>query len=236
MDNKNIDNFDKNGILFLVSALWGKITKKIDENIYSFTESKTRENITSSDPIKIILGKIMKWFSDLSAGAASSLLGQNLTENKALISDTNGKVAASDVDASKVEFLSGVTSDIQEQINSLNSTLEGMGGGSETNLPNGAFVYVLKTSSISFVNASGNTNARTVYGALDYFKNEISKHEAGCINFVYPAVGYNLPIIFSKLGTQGAVGMIMDYTNSKPPVFFNFYDNQYRICDPQSVN
>ena len=127
MDNKNIDNFDKNGILFLVSALWGKITKKIDENIYSFTESKTRENITSSDPIKIILGKIMKWFSDLSAGAASSLLGQNLTENKALISDANGKVAASDLDASKVEFLSGVTSDIQEQINSLNSTLENIG-------------------------------------------------------------------------------------------------------------
>lgn len=129
MDNKNIDNFDKNGILFLVSALWGKITKKIDENIYSFTESKTRENITSSDPIKIILGKIMKWFSDLSAGAASSLLGQNLTENKALISDASGKVAASDLDASKVEFLSGVTSDIQEQINSLNSTLEGIGAG-----------------------------------------------------------------------------------------------------------
>ena len=99
----------------------------IDNNVYSFTESEKRNNIVPSDPIKVILGKIMKWFSDLSAGAASSLLGQNLTENKALISDTNGKVAASDVDASKVEFLSGVTSDIQEQINSLNSTLENIG-------------------------------------------------------------------------------------------------------------
>lgn len=129
MDNKNINNLGKNGLLFLVSTLWAKITKKIDENIYSFTEAKTRENIAPSDPIKIIFGKIMKWFSDLSAGAASTLLGQNLTANKALVSDENGKVAASNVDASKVEFLSKVKSDIQSQLDSLNSTLEGIGVG-----------------------------------------------------------------------------------------------------------
>ena len=122
MDNKNINNLGKNGLLFLVSTLWAKITKKIDENIYSFTEAKTRENIAPSDPIKIIFGKIMKWFSDLSAGAASTLLGQNLTANKALVSDENGKVAASNVDASKVEFLSKVKSDIQSQLDSQNST------------------------------------------------------------------------------------------------------------------
>lgn len=189
MDNKNIDNFDKNGILFLVSALWGKITKKIDENIYSFTESKTRENITSSDPIKIILGKIMKWFSDLSAGAASSLLGQNLTENKALISDTNGKVAASDVDASKVEFLSGVTSDIQEQINSLNSTLENIGGDSEStrflekeNLLNAEFAYTGMCCLLITCNgASGNLYAVFLvqgYGATSV-RNHVTKIHGG---------------------------------------------------------
>ena len=94
---------------------------KIDDSTVDFSQAESRENIAPTDTMKIILGKIMKWFSDLSAGAASSLLGQNLTAGKVLVSDDGGKVAASVVDASKVGFLSGVTGDLQEQINSLNS-------------------------------------------------------------------------------------------------------------------
>lgn len=106
----------------------GGITK-IDDISVDFSQAESRDNISSSDNVRTILGKIMKWFSDLSAGAASSLLGQNLTANKVLVSDENGKVTASAVDASKVPFLSGVTGDVQEQINSLNSTLEEIGSG-----------------------------------------------------------------------------------------------------------
>lgn len=101
-------------------------TDKIDDLTVDFSQADSRENIAPTDTMKIILGKIMKWFSDLSAGAASTLLGQNLTANKALISDADGKVAASSVDASKVGFLSGVTGDVQEQINSLNSACSAM--------------------------------------------------------------------------------------------------------------
>lgn len=136
-ENNNYDEWiwnEKNSMYELIGSIQNKIDLSeyvkradvkpiIDNNTYLFTESGQRENIAPSDPIKVILGKIMKWFSDLSEGAASSLLGQNLTANKALISDANGKVAASDVDASKVGFLSGVTSDVQEQINSLNSAI-----------------------------------------------------------------------------------------------------------------
>lgn len=101
----------------------GGITK-IDDISVDFSQAESRENIAPTDTMKIILGKIMKWFSDLSAGAASSLLGQNLTAGKVLVSDDGGKVAASVVDASKVGFLNGVTGDLQEQINSLNSAIE----------------------------------------------------------------------------------------------------------------
>lgn len=100
----------------------GGITK-IDDISVDFSQAESRENIAPTDTMKIILGKIMKWFSDLSAGAASSLLGQNLTAGKVLVSDDGGKVAASVVDASKVGFLNGVTGDLQEQINSLNSAI-----------------------------------------------------------------------------------------------------------------
>lgn len=99
-------------------------TEKIDDLSVDFSQAESRENISSADNVRTILGKIMKWFSDLSAGAASSLLGRDLVANKALISDANGKVAASAVDASKVGFLSGVTGDVQTQINSLNSAME----------------------------------------------------------------------------------------------------------------
>lgn len=115
-----------------------------------------------------------------------------------------------------------------------NSTLEEIVAGSGSVLPDGSFVYVLRTSSKSFMDAAGVTNASTIYGALDYFKSNISKYNAGAINLLYPAVGYNFPIIFNKIENSGAVGIIMDYTNSKPPVFFNCYNNQYRICDPQA--
>ena len=101
----------------------GGITK-IDDISVDFSQAESRENIAPTDTMKTILGKIMKWFSDLSAGAASSLLGQNLTAGKVLVSDDGGKVAASAIDASKVEFLSGATGDLQEQINSLNSAMK----------------------------------------------------------------------------------------------------------------
>lgn len=99
-------------------------TEKIDDSTVDFSQAESRENIAPTDTMKTILGKIMKWFSDLSAGAASSLLGQNLTAGKVLVSDDGGKVAASVVDASKVGFLSGVTGDVQGQINDINHTME----------------------------------------------------------------------------------------------------------------
>lgn len=232
--------------------------ENIGETKIEFTIAEKLSNISKDDSLSVILGKLEKIVSELKTynamiGATAEeagseglvpapgmgmqdafLQGSGLWKNlgaAAFLGVVNNR------DTTEEGFLADARQlkEIQDQIDLQNSTLENIGGGSETNLPNGAFVYVLKTSSISFVNASGNTNVSTVYGALDYFKNEISKHEAGCINFVYPAAGYNFPIIFSKLGTQGAVGMIMDYTNSKPPVFFNFYNNKYRIFDPQSA-
>lgn len=45
-------------------------------------------------------------------GAASSIVSTNLTASKALISDANGKVAASNVTATELGYLSGVTSSL----------------------------------------------------------------------------------------------------------------------------
>lgn len=55
----------------------------------------------------------------LSNGAASTLLGTNLTKNRALISSGNGKVAVSSVTATELGYLAGATSGIQGQLNGL---------------------------------------------------------------------------------------------------------------------
>lgn len=51
-------------------------------------------------------------------GGASSITNSNLTVNRALISDSSGKVTNSSVTSTELERLSGVTDNIQTQINS----------------------------------------------------------------------------------------------------------------------
>lgn len=50
-------------------------------------------------------------------GAASSIMTANLTANRALVSDSSGKVAVSDVTAAELGYLGGSVSNIQAQIN-----------------------------------------------------------------------------------------------------------------------
>lgn len=89
----------------------------------TFSQASTRENIASKETLATILGKAMKWFADLANGAATTLLGTNLTENRALVSNSSGKVAASAVTATELGYLDGATDNIQNQIDSLNSNL-----------------------------------------------------------------------------------------------------------------
>lgn len=49
-------------------------------------------------------------------GAVTSIVSDNLTSNRVLISDNSGKVAISAINTTKLGYLSGVTSDIQSQL------------------------------------------------------------------------------------------------------------------------
>lgn len=51
-------------------------------------------------------------------GAATTITSANLTVSRTLVSDTNGKVAVSNVTGVELGYLSGVTSSVQTQINS----------------------------------------------------------------------------------------------------------------------
>ena len=96
----------------------------VDENTpISFTESGSRSNIVTGESISTLFGKIKKWFSDLANGAASTVLGNNLTANRALISSGSGKIGVASVTATELGYLSGATSNLQAQLDQTNSDL-----------------------------------------------------------------------------------------------------------------
>ena len=59
-------------------------------------------------------------------GAATTIDDTDLTASRALVSDGSGKVAVSDVTATELGYLDGVTSAVQTQINSKISTYDGV--------------------------------------------------------------------------------------------------------------
>jgi len=58
-------------------------------------------------------------------GAATTIASTNLTESRALISDINGKVTVSDITSTEIQYLEGVNSNIQTQLNSKQSNITG---------------------------------------------------------------------------------------------------------------
>ena len=77
-------------------------------------------------------------------GAASTVTSDNLSTNKALVSNASGKIAASSVTSTELGFLAGVTSAIQTQINNLVTTI------------------VVTANRVLISNGSGNVAASTV--------------------------------------------------------------------------
>ena len=73
-------------------------------------------------------------------GAATTISSSDLTANRALISNSSGKVAASVVTSTELGYLDGVTSDIQTQINNISSVPTGvivMWSGANSDIPTG---------------------------------------------------------------------------------------------------
>lgn len=88
-----------------------------------FEEASTLSNIESGEDVSTIFGKIKKVMGSLLIGAGSTLLGQNLTAARALVSDVNGKVGVSTITAAELGNIAGLTKNAQEQFNELNENL-----------------------------------------------------------------------------------------------------------------
>lgn len=87
--------------------------ENIDTIPIAFSEAAEPENLESGDSVTTVFGKIKKWFSDLSNGAASTLLGNNLQEGKVLVSDETGKVTNSEITSDTLSYLDGLEGNVQ---------------------------------------------------------------------------------------------------------------------------
>lgn len=58
-------------------------------------------------------------------GAASTIVSDNLTASRAVVSNASGKVAASDITSTELGYLDGVTSNIQTQLDGKQATVTG---------------------------------------------------------------------------------------------------------------
>ena len=95
-----------------------EITRAAYNNLKN-KEANTQYYITETDgTFSIAFGeRDLKGNQPLITGAASTITSSNLTANRALMSNGNGKVAVSAVTSTQLGYLSGVTSSIQTQLN-----------------------------------------------------------------------------------------------------------------------
>lgn len=95
------------GIIYLVPDTHSDSSDSYDE--YMWFDSKY-EKIGNTDVD-------LSGYQVKITGAATTILSANLTANRALVSDANGKVAVSDITSTELSYLDGVTSKIQTQLN-----------------------------------------------------------------------------------------------------------------------
>lgn len=87
---------------------WDKLSETLDLSPYAKT----------ADVNTALAGKQAKV-----TGAATTVVSSNLTASRALVSDANGKIAASGITSTQLGYLSGVTSAIQTQLDAKQAKL-----------------------------------------------------------------------------------------------------------------
>ena len=95
-------------------------TAAASNDFVTFTRLDANVNVVSSNASAVETKRVANI-----AGAISTITTGNLTASRAVVSDGSGKVAVSDVTATEIGYLDGVSSAIQTQLNAKQATLAG---------------------------------------------------------------------------------------------------------------
>ncbi len=177
----------------------------------TFDQATVRANLASKEKLSVSMGKIMKWFADLASGAASTLLGSNLTKSRALISNASGKVGVSSVTATELGYLSGVTSAVQDQIDELNTGINRFVNYYVTIDDDYQFVQITarKSSNLLILQGAGQLKDLSSWIVNGYNSNFDKKSYSGVLGTINAAGNYlKLPeATISGKSINGAVMM-----------------------------
>lgn len=139
-------------------------------------------------------------------GGASTIVTNNLTANRALISNGSGKVAVSAVTSTELGYLDGVTSNVQTQLNAKVPTSRQVNSG--TGLTGGGNLTANRTLSVVYGTASGTAaqgNDSRINNGQNAYNNFFS---------VNPNNTNNLASSTSNLDTVTGAGAFNVNTNS----------------------
>ena len=133
-------------------------------------------------------------------GAATSITGNNLTINRALISDALGKVAVGNVTSTELNYLTGATSNIQTQLNSkLNTSVFTGYTASTKNKDKKIQVVSTIAGNVNLVTPTGITWTSAPFSADTYL------WKATTANTVYIKSAGNYEVQYHVLLTNSAV-------------------------------
>lgn len=117
--------FDEKGLVTGGAALSASDIPDVDSakvaSLTAYAIASAASAITTTDTLNEALGKLEYKVDNSQAaitGAASTVVTNDLTASRVTVSDTNGKIAASTVTTTELDYLTGVTSAIQTQLDS----------------------------------------------------------------------------------------------------------------------
>ena len=100
----------------------------ITEHISSSVESSSKAYPASSGIELYNTVEGMKTSKqDTITGAATTITSSNLTANHVVVSDANGKIATSSITTTQLNYLSGVTSNVQTQLSNITNAVNAIG-------------------------------------------------------------------------------------------------------------
>ena len=166
---------------------------------------------------------------DTITGAATTITSSNLTNYRALVSDGGGKVAVSGITSTELGYLSGVTSNIQTQLNSKSSVSKSFlvgnfgagtvaaggtsyGGFVKAALQNAGNEFQMRTimpSACTFRNFTANVGAQPATGSL-VFTMRIDGVDTAYTLII--AAGSGAPFTFQNTSTSLSVANMAQIT------------------------
>lgn len=138
-----------------VNGKTGAVTIAVPTKVTDLTDAADYATVTSvnavADDVEMLNSEVGTLTTDVDAlktnitskqntitGGASTITDNNLTANRALVSNGSGKVAVSAVTATELGYLDGVTSNIQTQIDGLDDSVLLKSVAQQVKLPSGA--------------------------------------------------------------------------------------------------